>query len=300
MQNLSASFLAHLESQLSELRSEKVSIHQIRRVSGGSINESFHLKSNRTSFFLKVNRASKLPGLFEKEVKGLNTLKEASSLKVPQPLLNGFYREYCYLMMEYISSERSEGEEFWTSFGKGLAELHKNTQATFGLDYDNYIGSLVQKNSKCKNWSDFFIESRLQFQEQLALDQGMIDSSIQLLLSKLYSKIPDIFPDEPPALLHGDLWSGNFLAGSQKKAVIFDPAIYFGNREMDLAMTYLFGGFDGQFYHAYQSHYPLKDGWEKRIEICNLYPLLVHVNLFGSAYAQRLKSSLKHLINQDL
>ena len=170
--------------------------------------------------------------------------------------------------------------------------MHQQTHPKFGLEFDNYIGSLQQSNEQNKNWDDFFIQKRLQAQ----LSIGDFTANILSDFDKLFQKIPNIFPAEKTALLHGDLWSGNFLAKGGDTPTLIDPAIYYGNREMDIAMSKLFGGFNSDFYFAYNESYPLENGWEERIQICNLYPLLVHVNLFGGGYINQVKNILSYYV----
>jgi len=166
------------------------------------------------------------------------------------------------------------------------------TNTNFGLDYNNYIGSLHQQNNLHPTWVDFFINERLQPQIKLARDNNEIDSTTILKFENLYKKLDEVFPKEKPALLHGDLWSGNFMSDEKGESVIMDPTVYYGHREMDIAMAKLFGGFDAEFYSSYNEHYPLENGWEQRINVCNLYPLMVHVNLFGGGYLGQVKSIL--------
>ena len=270
-------------------------IIKVETVSGGSINQTFALHTNDQTFFLKKNRRNSFPQMFEKEINGLKLLSEKSQFLIPKPLLIVEVRSFSYFIMEYISNGEVSNK-YWESFGEYLAMLHKDTTEQFGLEYDNYIGSLVQRNSWKTDWADFFIENRLMVQEKLAKDARLIDDETNRLLIRLYKEIPNIFPKEKPALLHGDLWSGNFLPTFLGQPCIIDPAVYYGNREMDIAMSLLFGGFDKRMYEVYSINFPLQKGWEQRIEICNLYPLLVHVNLFGAAYANRVKHILKRIV----
>jgi len=197
-----------------------------------------------------------------------------------------------YLVLEYITplalGRESGSEIFWHTFGAQLARMHKHSSKTFGLDHNNYIGSLPQSNNHHSAWSDFFILGRLEPQIKLALDAKRIGSEMVKLFNRLFQRIENIFPPEPPALLHGDLWSGNYMRGKAGEPVLIDPAVYFGHREMDLAMTKLFGGFENEFYQSYQEEFPMEKDWQQRADICNLYPLLVHVNLFGGSYASQI------------
>ena len=166
---------------------------------------------------------------------------------------------------------------------------------SFGLDHDNYIGSLAQSNKKHADWISFFMEERIRPQLKLAMDKKLIDEGTVKQFDKLFDHFDRLIPKEKPALLHGDLWNGNFLVSDSSRAALIDPAVYFGHREMDLAMTTLFGGFDSEFYRAYDEVFPLEKGFEKRVDIHNLYPLLVHVNLFGGGYVRQVKAVLNNL-----
>ena len=177
--------------------------------------------------------------------------------------------------------------------GRRLALLHKHSSDHFGLDHNNYIGSLVQSNRKHLSWTDFFREERLNAQVKLARNTGKLDKGVVSSFERFYNKLDEIFPVEPPALVHGDLWGGNFMVNENGVAVIIDPAIYYGNREMDIGMSMLFGGFSNEFYELYNQHYPLQPEWRNRIEYCNLYPLMVHVNLFGGGYLNSVNTILR-------
>jgi protein-ribulosamine 3-kinase len=252
-------------------------------VGGGSINETYKVQTDKGVFFVKVNSAKEYPGMFEAEQKGLELLKDTKVIFIPGVYGVSSGEQKSVLVSEFVMSG-ARTKHFFYEFGQALARLHAHTQKNFGLDHDNYIGSLKQYNSNRYSWHEFFSEMRLEIQVRLARDSGKVNSTLIRAFERLYGKLNELFPAEPPALLHGDLWSGNYIAGPGGNACIFDPAVYFGHREMDLAMTKLFGGFDREFYEGYHAQYPLEKGWEQRTDICNLYPLLVHVNLFGSTY----------------
>lgn len=258
-------------------------------LSGGSINATFHLKTTSDSFFLKYNDAAKYPGMFRQEARGLQMLKNAGCIGIPEVLLTAETGTYAFILLEFIAG-RIPRENFYRVFGQQLSALHAHSAATFGLDHDNYIGSLHQSNRISDNWIDFLVERRLQPLLENAVNERNLNMQDARLFENIYARLPGIFPPEPPALLHGDLWSGNFMTGNDGFPCIFDPAVYFGHREMDIAMTRLFGGFAPEFYEAYNDTLPLEPGWEKRIPIHQLYPLLVHVNLFGGSYASQIRS----------
>ena len=288
-------FIQYLQTLLSQKLSKQININAIEKAYGGSINQSFKLKTNAGNYFIKINNFKLFPKLFETEAKGLLHLKNTNSFKIPQLIEVGVYDNLCFLLLEYIEQSTAKGD-FWLTFAENLVELHKNTDSFFGLDYYNYNGSLNQINDKKDNWSDFFIENRLQFQCKLALDNKKVNYDFVKTFERIYNPINQLFPIENPALLHGDFWSGNYLISHKNEAVLIDPAVYYGHREMDIAMSLLFGGFDKKLYYHYNEIFPLEKGWEKRVDIANLYPLMVHVNLFGEAYAQRVKGIIKRYI----
>jgi protein-ribulosamine 3-kinase len=261
-------------------------------LSGGCINDAARVETTAGVYFLKWNHAGRYPGMFASEARGLELLAAAGAVKVPGVTGQGEAGDHTFLALEYIEQGRSAGG-FWQDFGQGLARLHQNTDTRFGLDHDNYIGSLPQSNRHHDSWLDFFTEERLEAQGRLARDSGRAGSDLSRALERMYPRLQHFFPEEPPALLHGDLWSGNYMTGSDGKAVIIDPAVYYGHRYMDLGMSKLFGGFSGEFYQHYHEAWPLDAGWRDGVEVANLYPLLVHVNLFGGGYLGSIMSTLK-------
>ncbi len=280
-----------IEKILSKFVGDSVTINDFSPVGGGSINETFKLSTTAGSFFVKKNSASLYPHMFQKEGEGLEILSDTNGIEIPEVIGVGESGDESFLILKYIEVG-SKNSSFWDDFGQQLATLHKNTDEYFGLNHDNYIGSLEQFNNQHSSWSDFFREERLEKQVRLARNNGKIDKGTVDAFDRFYAKLDNVFPVEPPALLHGDLWGGNFMVNEVGSPVIIDPAVYYGHREMDLGMSQLFGGFDRQFYISYNKHYPLENGWEERLEYCNLYPLLVHVNLFGGGYIQSVKSIL--------
>ncbi len=272
---------AIIESELGFKISSQETLH------GGDINKAAKIETGSGDrFFLKWNNHT--PGdFFESEARGLDLLRSADSeLIIPEVFLirNNF------LLLEYIE-ESDTGDSF--DFGVQLAKLHKKTNELFGLDHSNYIGKLSQRNGYHPNWLEFFIRERLEPQVKLAIDSGKLPKNLLSIFDRVMNYTYVVFPDEPPALLHGDLWNGNYLFNSEGKASTYDPAVYFGHREMDLAMTRLFGGFDSDFYQGYNEEYPLEKGYEERFKLCNLYPVLVHANLFGGHYCSQAEALLK-------
>lgn len=280
-----------VEKNVSDRLGTSVTIESYDVKGGGSINAAAILRTNAGPFFVKWNDARRYKGMFDAEARGLDLLKAAGEIKVPDVIGTGEDENHCFIILEYLEQgEPSFG--FWEDFGERLARQHRHTSDKFGLDHDNFVGSLPQRNAWVESWPDFFVRFRLEPQLRRAVDNGKADGGVVQKFESLYKRLPEIFPQEPPALLHGDLWGGNFLSTLEGDPAVFDPAVYYGHREMDLAMTRLFGGFDYEFYEGYANEYPLSPGWEKRVDICNLYPLLVHVNLFPGSYIQSVKNIL--------
>jgi len=288
---LPLTIVPEIEKLLKNHCQQEALIDETIAVGGGSINAAYRLSYAGKSFFLKHNDASCFPQMFEKEALGLKLLSESNSLRVPQIIGHGGNGRTSFLLLEFIN-QGQPNKQFWEDFGHGLASLHRNTYASFGLDHSNYIGSLKQDNTVETSWVDFFIRQRLQPQINLAKEHAFLSTKTLADFDKLFKLLPSLFPEEAPALLHGDLWSGNFLCSQTGEAVLIDPAVYYGHREMDIAMSKLFGGFHPHFYDAYNEAWPMEKSWQQRVDLCNLYPLLVHVNLFGGGYVGQLEGCL--------
>lgn len=262
-------------------------------IAGGCINHGGRLVTgNGEDLFLKWNHDAGLPGMFEAEARGLELLYASNAIGIPRVLGAARSEPYQFILMEFIESRQRAGD-YWDLLGQRLALLHRNTSEFFGLDHDNYIGSLPQTNTPGHSWTEFFITRSLQRQLKAGIDAGRIDASISRKFDRLYPRLPEILTEEPPSLLHGDLWSGNLITDEKGEPCLIDPAVYYGNREVDLAMTKLFGGFDERFFNAYQEAFSTAPGLDERLDIYNLYPLLVHVNLFGRGYLNQVSSILR-------
>ena len=273
-------------TQLGNALNTTITVNGESSIVGGCINNAIKINTDKGLFFVKWNTNAKA-NMFQTEYNGLKVLKDTNTIRIPNVLCF----DDDFLILEFIPPS-NPNNAFWEVFGQKLALMHKQTHSKFGLDFDNYIGSLYQDNTQNKNWTEFFIQNRLQAQLSIGNFSGTLLSDFD----KLFQKLPNLFPNEKPALLHGDLWNGNFLAKNGDTPMLIDPAIYYGNREMDIAMSNLFGGFNSDFYFAYNESHPLENGWEERIQICNLYPLLVHVNLFGGAYINQVKNILSYYV----
>ena len=264
-------------------------VKDLERIGGGCINECLKIKlEDSEGLFLKWNNFS-TSDMLEKERLSLELLNP--HFKVPDTLACGSIGQRHFLLSEFIGS-KSPDKEFWEEFGKRLAYLHQHFGEAHGLHFDNYIGRLYQDNSINSSWPTFFIQNRLIPQIRLAADLGLLNKNDISGFEDLFIKIKNILPELPPSLLHGDLWSGNFISGT-KGCYLIDPAVYFGSREIEIAFTQLFGGFELRFYEAYESVFPLISGFSERRDIYNLYPLLVHLNLFGATYLTPIRGILR-------
>jgi fructosamine-3-kinase len=264
-----------------------ISVISTQALSGGDINDVYKVKSTEQDYVLKLNSASLYPDMFEKEAKSLKLLSTTNSFTIPEVIAYGDWKDKTYLILTYISSEQNS--DFSEKFAVDLAKLHRNQSEKYGLDFDNYIGRLHQFNSpKTSDPVGFYINSRLEPQFRLALKNGFVFKNID----KLFKNIEQLVPKEKASLIHGDLWSGNYLITENAKACIYDPAICYASREMDIGMMKLFGGYPQSVFEIYNEIFPLEADWKYRIELWQLYYILVHVNLFGSSYFQRAKSML--------
>lgn len=255
---------------------------------GGDINSVYRLETDKGNFVVKCNDAEKFPRMFAAEHKGLEFLRNSDSFIIPKAIVNNQVEDTAYLLMEYIPSG-VKSTAFWRVFGEKLALLHKSTNATYGLNHDNYIGSLPQYNTECPSAAEFYIQQRLEPQFKMAADKGFTFSN----LSSLYKSIWNDIPNEPSALIHGDLWNGNYMVFRSGDPVLIDPAVAYAPREMDLAMMQLFGGFPAEVFEVYNEAYPLAHDWKNRTDIWQLYYLLVHLNLFGAGYLPQVRMVLE-------
>lgn len=268
-------------------------LHSLRSVTGGDINQAYQAQTDDgRTLFIKTNPT--MPSLFfETEAQGLKWLSVAQGLRVPSVVGQSSEGEPAFLILEWLDSGRAS-TGFAETLGHGLALLHLNHPSQFGLDHDNYIGTLPQSNAAHPSWSEFYREQRLRPQFQLAIHSHQLSvqciQALEITLERLESILA---PEELPSRLHGDLWIGNVHTDTHGAPVLIDPAVYGGHREMDIAMMKLFGGFEEDTFAAYHAAYPLESGWEDRIELHQLYPLLVHVNLFGGHYAQSVERIAK-------
>lgn len=287
---MSNSELAHI---LETAIGKPIQLKHYEYVGGGCIHHAMRVETNCGVYFIKQNAKHQYEN-FDAEADGLKTLEATKTLRVPKVLAIVQSDSAAWLILEWIESKQKQ-PRFWQHFGEALARLHQHTQATFGYKRDNFIGSLPQRNRAHARWSDFFREERLLPMIHLALQTGRLTIYEANRFEELFTKLDTLIPNEKPALLHGDLWSGNFLIDERGLPTVIDPAVYYGHREAELAFMHLFGGFDRQLFEAYNATFALEKGWRERIGLFNLYPLLVHLNLFGGAYWREIDTILKSI-----
>jgi fructosamine-3-kinase len=256
-------------------------VKQQLSLSGGSINSAYLLSDDKTRYLVKTNSAGQT-AMFEAEAQGLQEMASSHTVKVPKPVCFGDDQTQSYIVMEYLDMS---GQADQVILGEQLAAMHRVTAEQFGWKMDNTIGATAQPNPWTANWLEFWRDQRLGFQLQLAVQNGY-GGELQSLGERLLSEMPKLFTnrDISPSMLHGDLWGGNVAGLKDGTPVLYDPAFYYGDREADLAMTYVFGGFAPDFYTSYQNAFPLDEGFAVRKTFYNIYHIINHLNLFGGGY----------------
>lgn len=260
----------------------------VRKLDGGDINLAFEVTLRGDQRIFLKTHPSPPKGLYPREAEGLAWLADAHALRVPEVLAisDGTDAAPPFLALEFVEPS-NRARDFDERVGRGLAALHRAGPQDFGFEHDNFIGTLPQPNAKMQDWAQFYGEQRLAPLVARASAKGLFDSGARRDFDRLFDKLPTLVGDaEAPARLHGDLWGGNLHCDEKGYPVLIDPAVYGGHREVDLAMMRLFGGFSGRVFDAYEECFPLSPGASRRIALYQLYPLLVHANLFGRGYAK--------------
>ncbi len=261
-------------------------------VGGGDISRAYKVSTKSDVFFCKVQMKSMAYDMFEAERIGLDAIRNTGVILAPRVYACEKWGDGAVLIMEHVASKMPTESEY-ALFGRQLAYLHQQSKTFFGWDSDNYIGSLPQSNTKHKSWPEFYVNERLQPQLILATEQGLLDLNELPEESTMLSVMNTICADIPPSLLHGDLWSGNYLISTDGRPYLIDPAVYQGHSEIDIAMSKLFGGFGSAFYRAYHNVIAEDQFSSDRLKLYQLYYLLVHLNLFGRSYYSGVKAIIK-------
>ena len=271
-------------------------IATVRGLAGGDINVAYEVALvDGRRLFVKTNDRSPR-AMFAAEARGLAWLAEAGALRIPKVVAVAAPDDARQFLVLELVATGVPARDFDETLGRGLAALHRRGAPGFGLDHDNFIGSLPQSNALASSWPDFYRARRLEAQLRRAADQGRASSRMRQGFDRLFRVLDELCgPAEPPARLHGDLWGGNLLCDDRGAPCLIDPAVYGGHREIDLAMMRLFGGFGGRVYDAYDEAWPFADGHHERVSLYQLYPLMVHVNLFGGSYLGSVEAALERL-----
>ena len=285
-----------IEAAVSEATGRPFRVQESRAVGGGCINEALCLEGEDRRVFLKLNSAERLP-MFEQEAAGLAEIEGSGAIAVPSPIAWGVSDGRSWLALAHIELGRPTPDTP-KLLGVQLAAMHRHQAAAFGWERDNTIGATEQRNAWTSDWVAFYGEQRLGFQLSLAATNGadttLVDRG-QRLIELLSGFFGSYSPQ--PSLLHGDLWGGNWAADSQGRPVLYDPAVYYGDREADIAMTELFGGFDDRFYQSYRGCWDIDPGYASRKVLYNLYHVLNHFNLFGGGYARQAGDMIERLLS---
>ena len=294
MPPLSSALAEHIAKQITAATGKSFTVDTQRSIGGGCISQAVRVSDRQRSFLVKINEASQL-SMFEAERDGLKAMYNSQTIRVPQPWCCGVLQSHAYIVMEWLELTGQGASESWQRMGSQLAAMHQVTSDRgFGWHRDNTIGATPQQNGWLESWVEFWRDRRLGPQFELAHDKGGSFPRRDQLMSAIPRLLKGHTPR--PALLHGDLWSGNAAITGAGEPVILDPATYYGDPEADLAMTELFGRFPSAFYQAYTAARPIEAGYEQRKVLYNLYHILNHFNLFGGSYGTQANSMINQIL----
>jgi fructosamine-3-kinase len=283
-----------IAAKISETTQQKFEVKQQQTVGGGCINQSYAVSDGDRTFFVKLNEPSQLE-MFMAEAAGLEAMYQTQTIRVPKPICTGTSDRHSYIVLEWLEFGRGN-QQSWQEMGRKLAAMHQyQGSEKFGWDRNNTIGSTPQINDWMEDWSEFFAVKRIGYQLRLAKRRGGSFPDTETVVEAVREQLRSHQPK--PSILHGDLWSGNAACTADSEPVILDPATYWGDREADIAMTELFGGFPSAFYQGYNAVWPLDEGYRQRKSLYNLYHVLNHFNLFGGGYGSQAQSTIKRLLN---
>jgi len=287
-------FWQHVANRISQATSKTFQIENEKSIGGGCINSTSLIEGCGEKYFVKTNRVE-LMHMFEAEGEALAVMSQTRTVRVPEPVCWGESDGVAWLAMEYLSLG---GKGSQALLGEQLAAMHRRSADRFGWHRDNTIGSTPQRNRWHQDWVDFFRDQRLGYQLSLAASKGH-RGQLQRLGERMMDGIDGFFSGYSPipSMLHGDLWGGNYATDDSGQPVIYDPAFYYGDREADIAMTELFGGFSSEFYSAYNEAWPLDSGYRTRKTLYNLYHVINHLNLFGGGYGMQAESMMEQLLS---
>ncbi len=284
-----------IAKQISEITRQTFKIVNRSSIGGGCINQGYAVSDSDRTYFVKINRASTLE-MFVAEASGLEQMYVTKTIRIPQPICWGVAGDSCYLVLEWLELGGSSNQS-WEMMGKQLAAMHRVGVASFfGWERNNTIGSTYQCNTPTDNWAEFFADRRISYQLKLAQRRGASFPDIDKITASMKNILAEYNPQ--PSIVHGDLWSGNAAILRTGEPAIFDPATYYGDREVDIAMTELFGGFPTAFYQGYNREWQLDKDYQQRKTLYNLYHILNHFNLFGGGYLSQANRMIKEILTQ--
>ena len=283
-----------IKKEITQATNTPFEITNKRSVGGGCINQGYKVSGNNQDYFVKVNQANQVE-MFQAEALGLKQMAASETITIPKPICWGVAGNSCFLVLEWLDFGGRNNQN-WQEMGKQLAQMHQHqTDNKLGWDLNNTIGSTPQINTWMDNWADFFAEQRIGYQLRLAKRKGGSFPNTNQVIAAVRAKLVNRKPEA--SILHGDLWSGNADITTDGKPVIFDPATYFGDRETDIAMTELFGGFPHAFYQGYNQEWQLDPGYKQRKSLYNLYHILNHFNLFGGGYGSQANRMIQEILS---
>lgn len=280
---------------LKEFLHDKTRLLELVPHGSSSFHQTFRATTSEGYYFVKANTRPGTEEIFQSEARGLALLKSTNCIGVPDVILCGSHSGFHFLVMEFLRPGK-RNQNYQEQLGEQLAQLHLNRADEFGLDYQNFIGLLPQHNVKSASGPAFMITQRFEPLLKSGAANGLVPPSLHKQFDELYKKLDGLLPREPPSLIHGDLWNGNCITAHDGKAWLIDPAVHYGYRESDLAMMKLFGGFEASCYLAYLNTCPPEAGWKERISLFQIYPLLVHLNLFGFGYLPALQNAVNEYL----
>ena len=283
-----------IAKEISKATGKEFEVKETHSVGGGCINQGYKIQSLDQQYFVKLNQAS-LMEMFVAEASGLKEMYQTQTLTIPYPICWGIVGNSCYLVLEWLDLGGRSNSEAWSKMGRKLAQMHRQgTSDCFGWKMNNTIGSTPQINNWMDNWGEFFAEQRIAYQLRLAKRRGGSFPHTDKVIAAVKEHLAERKP--VPSIVHGDLWSGNASITVAGEPVIFDPATYYGDRETDIAMTELFGGFPPSFYQGYNQQWKLDPGYKTRKNIYNLYHILNHFNLFGGGYGSQANRMIQQIL----
>lgn len=281
-----------IAQKISQTTGQYFEIENRLSVSGGCINQGYAISGHGKTYFIKINRADQVE-MFKAEILGLQQIFNTQTIRVPKPICYGIGDQSSFLVLEWLEFASANGQA-WVEMGQKLAKMHQKAIGDqFGWDVNNTIGSTPQINTWTSNWADFFAQHRIGYQLKLAKRKGGSFPPVDEIIEGARNLLKP--HNLQPSLVHGDLWSGNAAVTVTGEPVILDPATYYGDREVDLAMTELFGGFPAAFYRGYNEIWPLDSGYQQRKTLYNLYHILNHFNLFGGGYGSQASRMIQQL-----